>query len=231
MNAQLADSGAAINRFLLHVHPLSRDTVNVYRCILVEFQSFVQVNPNGIAICQSSIEAWLRGCALRWPEHYVLHRARVVDRFLDFLAIEESIPSNPLAQLRLTYGQRAGTPIVRALLSPDPAQALEALKPLPQFASVHGAFMRTHVELMRASGYRYNTQASSFLRFDRFLQSRGDLLNRPWRSYCSNGLPRARHCIMRWSASRLLVISPEPCSVSTHPMHCPRWIDTCLVNG
>ena len=179
MNAQLADSGAAINRFMLHVHPRSRDTVNVYRCILVEFQCFVQSNPNGIAICQSSIEAWLRGCALRWPEHYVLHRARVVDRFLDFLAFEESIPSNPLAQLRLNFGQRVGTPIVRALLSPDPAQALEALKPLPQFASVHGAFMRSHVELMRASGYRYNTQASSFLRFDRFLQGRGDLINLP----------------------------------------------------
>ena len=179
MNAQLEDNGAAINRFLLHVHPRNRDTVNVYRCILVEFQCFVQSNPNGIAICQSSIEAWLRGCAVRWPEHYVLHRARVVDRFLDFLASEESIPSNPLAQLRLNFGQRVGTPIMRALLSPDPAQALEALKPLPRFASVHGAFMRSHIELMRASGYRYNTQAGSLLRFDRFLQGRADLIDQP----------------------------------------------------
>lgn len=179
MNAWPEDSGDSISRFLLHVHPRSRDTVNVYRCILVEFQCFMQSRQSEIAICQSSIEAWLRGCALRWPEHYVLHRARVVDRFLDFLASEESIPSNPLAQLRLNFGQRIGTPIVRALLSPDPAQALEALKPLPRFASVHGAFMRSHIDHMRASGFRYNTQAGSLLRFDRFLQGRSGLNDQP----------------------------------------------------
>jgi site-specific recombinase XerD len=104
MNAQLEDNGAAINRFLLHVRPRSRDTVNAYRCILVEFQRFVQLCPRDTAISQSAIKAWLRRCALRWPEHYVLHRARVVDRFLDFLATEGSIPSNPLAQLRLSVG-------------------------------------------------------------------------------------------------------------------------------
>jgi hypothetical protein len=179
MNTQLADSGAAINRFLSSLHPRSRNTGNGYRCILAEFQRHVQQCPHNTAICQSTIESWLHGCASRWPEHYVLHRARVVDRFLDFLAAEESIPSNPLAQLRLSFGQRAGTPIVRALLSPDPAQALEALRPLPQFASVHGAFMRSHIELMRASGYRYNTQESSFLRFDRFLQGRADVITLP----------------------------------------------------
>lgn len=179
MKAQLADNGAAINRFLLHVHPRSRDTVSSYRCILVEFQRHVQRCPRHTAICQSTIESWLHGCASQWPEHYVLHRARVVDRFLDFLASEASIPGNPLAQLRLNFGQRVGTPILRALLSPDPTRALEALKPLAAFASVHGAFMRSHVKLMRASGYRYNTQASSLLRFDRFLQGRDDLIELP----------------------------------------------------
>ena len=179
MNAWPEDSGDSIGRFLLHVHPHNRDTVNVYRCILVEFERFVQSSPSDTGICQSGIEAWLRGCALRWPEHYVLHRARVVDRFLDFLASEESIPSNPLAQLRLSLGQRVGTPIVRALLSSDPAHALDALKPLPRFASSHGAFLRSHIELMRASGYRYNTQAGSLLRFDRFLQGRPDPNDQP----------------------------------------------------
>lgn len=179
MSAQLADNGAAINRFLSHAHPRSRTTLQVYRCILAEFQGHVQLCPRDTAIGQSTIESWLHGLASRWPEHYVLHRARVVDRFLDFLASEGAIPSNPLAQLRLNFGQRVGTPIVRALLSPDPAQALEALKPLPKFASVHGAFMRSHIELMRASGYRYDTQAASFLRFDRFLQGRADASTLP----------------------------------------------------
>lgn len=161
MNSWPEDCGNAIDRFLLRVRPRSRGTVSVYRCILAEFQRFVQLCASDTAISQSAIEEWLHRCALRWPEHYVLHRARVVDRFLDFLASEGFISSNPLAQLRLSFGQRVGTPIVRALLSPDPVQALEALKPLPRFASVHGAFMSSHIELKRASGYRYNTQASS----------------------------------------------------------------------
>lgn len=52
MSAPLADSGAAINRFLSTLHPRSRDTVNVYRCILVEFQRHVQQCPRNTAICQ-----------------------------------------------------------------------------------------------------------------------------------------------------------------------------------
>jgi integrase/recombinase XerD len=96
MNAQLADSGAAINRFLLHVHPRSRGTVAGYRCILAEFQRHVQLRPRDTAICQSTLESWLHNCASRWPDHYVLHRARVVDRFLDFLA-----PKDPFRAIHL----------------------------------------------------------------------------------------------------------------------------------
>jgi integrase/recombinase XerD len=179
MRAWPEDGGAAISRYLLHVHPRTRNTVHVYRCTLAQFQRFVQRCQPDTAMCQSGIEAWLHECASRWPMHFVLHRARVVDRFLDFLASEGSIPSNPLAQLRLGYGQRAGTPIVRALLSSDPARALEALRPPPRFASFLGEFMRAHIERMRAIGYRYNTQEASFLRFDRFLQSRLDLTDQP----------------------------------------------------
>lgn len=173
------DNGDAINRHVQQLRPRSRDTAKVYRCILLGFQRFVQQRRLDTPSCQSVIEAWLRDRAMRWPMHFVLHRARVVDRFLDFLASEGSIPSNPLAQLRHSYGQRAGTPIVRALLSPDPAQALEALRPPPRFASFLGGFMCAHIELMRAIGYRYNTQAASFLRFDRFLQGRPDLTDQP----------------------------------------------------
>lgn len=172
-------NGDAINRHVQQLHLRNRDTGNVYRCILLDFQRFVQQCPLGTAVNQAILEAWLHDRATHWPMHLVLHRARVVDRFLDFLASEEAIPSNPLAQLRASYGQRVGTPIVRALLSPDPGLALEALRPLPQFASFLGSFMREHVELMRSIGYRYNTQAASFLRFDRFLQGRPDLTDKP----------------------------------------------------
>jgi hypothetical protein len=140
------DNGDAINRHVQRLRPRSRDTATVYRCILLGFQRFVQQRHLDAPACQPVIEAWLRDRALRWPMHLVLHRARVVDRFLDFLASEGSIPGNPLAQLRLSYGQRAGTSIVRALLSPDPAQALEALRPPPRFGSVLGGLMSAHIE-------------------------------------------------------------------------------------
>jgi integrase/recombinase XerD len=68
---------------------------------------------------------------------------------------------------------------VRALLAADPAQALEALRPLPRFGSFLGDFMCRHVEHMRAIGHRYDTQAARFLRFDRFLQGRPDLNDQP----------------------------------------------------
>ncbi|MCY7308864.1 MAG: tyrosine-type recombinase/integrase [Rhodoferax sp.] len=169
------DNGDAIERHVRQLRPRSLGTVRVYRCILLGFQRFVQQSGCVTAINSATIEAWLRDRTKRWPMHLVLHRARIVDRFLDFLASEESIPHNPFEQLRVRYGQRAGTPIVRALLAADCAQALEAQRPVPRFASFLGSFMREHVERMQAIGYRYATQTARFLRFDRFLQGRPDL--------------------------------------------------------
>lgn len=179
MRAWPEDNGEAINRHVQQLHPRSRDTAKVYRCILLGFQRFVQRCPLATSVSPATVEAWLHERATQWPKHLVLHRARVVDRFLDFLATEGSIPSNPLAQLRSRYAQRATAPIARALLEADPAQALEALRPLPRFTSFLGAFMRDHVDLMRAIGHRYDTQAERFLRFDRFLQGRPDLTDQP----------------------------------------------------
>ena len=46
----------------------------------------------------------------------------------------------------------------------------------PRFASFVGPVMREHVALMRAMGYLYTTQEKRFVRLDRFLQSRTDLI-------------------------------------------------------
>lgn len=173
------DNGDAINRHLQHLHPRNRGTYKVYRCILLGFQRFAEHHSFGTSVSRATIEAWLHERATRWPMHLVLHRARIVDRFLDFLASEGSIPSNPLADLRDRYGQRASTPVVQALLAADSAQTLEALRPPPRFASFLGGFMCEHIELMRAIGYRYDTQAARLLHFDRFLQGRPDLTDQP----------------------------------------------------
>lgn len=173
------DNGDAIERHVQQLRPRNRCTIRVYRCILLGFQQFVQQCNDSAAISPATIEAWLHNRAKCWPMHLVLHRARIVDRFLDYLAAEGSIPGNPLEQLRVRYGQWAGAPIMRALLAAESAQALEAQRPLPRFASFLGSFMREHVERMQVLGHHYGADAACFLRFDRFLQRRPDLANRP----------------------------------------------------
>jgi integrase len=46
---------------------------------------------------------------------------------------------------------------------------------MPPFGSVLGGLMRDHIALMRNRGFRYETQAQWFLRFDRFLQGHPEL--------------------------------------------------------
>jgi integrase/recombinase XerD len=49
----------------------------------------------------------------------------------------------------------------------------------PAFGGVLGDLMRNHISLMRARGYRYQTQARWLWRFDRFLQAHPELSNEP----------------------------------------------------
>ena len=172
-------SSDAINRFVQQLQPRSTVTPKVYRCILLSFQRFVIKQHTDTLLRQATIEAWLHERADCWPMHIVLHRARIVDRFLDFLVSEGAIASNPLAELRSRCGQRTTAAIVGALLTDAPEAAIKALEPMPRFASFLGEVMRHHIDLMRALGYRYITQAARFARFDRFLQLRPDLTDQP----------------------------------------------------
>ena len=57
--------------------------------------------------------------------------------------------------------------------------------------------MREHVERMRSLGYRYERNENALLRYDRFLQTRGDLFDAPLRALLdawrgSNPSPRHR---------------------------------------
>jgi integrase/recombinase XerD len=90
-----------------------------------------------------------------------------------------SLPSNPIADLRKQHGQRNTAPIVRALLDPETAGGLEALRRPPRFGSSLGAIMCDHVAFMKAIGYRYDWHEARLLRFDRFLQSHPDLSGQP----------------------------------------------------
>ena len=168
-----------IDRFV-HDLPLRNPrSTTVYRCILRQFQRFVARRSDREPVSRDSMRLWLEGRRREWPLHLVYHRARLVDRFLDWLVASRVILRNPFAEWRRQYGQRTTTPIVRALLSPNVEAALEALRPLPRFGGPFGELLHTHVVRMQALGYRYEVQAGRLVRFDRFLQQRPDLAGQP----------------------------------------------------
>ena len=82
----------------------------------------IHIADNGTAVAS-------RSKSRLWPLHMLTDRARLVDRFLDWMVNQTQLANNPLADLRTEYGQRATTPVVQALLSPDFEAALEALRP------------------------------------------------------------------------------------------------------
>jgi integrase len=180
-------------------HPISP---HVYRTILNEFYRFVAQKVNNGRLTERVLQEWLKARHRVWPFHLVAHRARLVDRYLDWAVQNGGVLENPLASLRKKYGQRTTAPVVRALLSSDPAAALEALRPAPRFGSFLGPLMRKHLTFMRAMGYRYDVHEKDMLKLDRFLQSRRDLAGQP--------LPRI---IQEWTQAKP---SPE------HALHCIR---------
>jgi integrase/recombinase XerD len=168
-----------IRWFIKSLHLRHARSPTIYTCILRDFQRFVIKQSASEPPSAETVQSWLEERILRWPLHIVFHRARLVDRFLDWMKAGHRLANNPLQELRSEYGQRTTTPIIRALLSPDSAAALEQLRPLPPFGSFLGSRMREYVTLMRSMGQRYDAYANRLRRFDRFLQGRLDLVAKP----------------------------------------------------
>lgn len=165
--------------YVQHLNLRHHISPHVYRTILNEFYRFVTNRVKNGQLSENVIREWLKARLRVWPFHLVAHRARLVDRYLDW-AVQKGGPSeNPLAKLRRKYGQQTTRPVVRALLSSDPRAALEALRPAPRFGSFLGPLMREHLILMRAMGYRYEFHEKHMLVLDRFLQDRPDLAKQP----------------------------------------------------
>lgn len=121
------------------------------------------------------LDVWLKEMEKRWRMPTLLNQVCIVDRFLEHLVEIGLIAENPVAVLRRQYNAKQNKPIWRALASPNPDEALAALRRPAPYGSVLGDFMREHVALMRSRGYQYETQAHWLLRFDRFLQANPEL--------------------------------------------------------
>ncbi len=169
---------ATPEKYVRELRLRSSVSVQVYLSILNGFQRFVAEQSEDKSVSEATIRQWLNERSRVSPFHIVTDRARLVDRFLDWKVNHRELANNPFAELKMKYEQRMTTPVVRALLRPDFAAALESLRPVPRFGSFLGPVMREHVVLMQAMGHRYNTELERLLRLDRFLQGRPDLSGR-----------------------------------------------------
>ena len=177
-----------IARYLGTLRLRSANSRTYYRQVLHGFQDVAE---RYTQMDRRAIETWLQEWGACWHPPTLLHRARIVDRFLDHLVEMHAIAHNPIAVLRREYSVKQSNPIWRALASATPDRSLAALRRPKPFGSVLGKLMCDHVTLMRDRGYRYTTQAAWFLRFDRFLQASPELAQEP-----------VEVMLERWTAAR-----------------------------
>jgi hypothetical protein len=115
---RLSSAGAdSVGRFLRNQPFRHPETRRIYGHILRAFQSFVVECSTGAPLSVSNLQQWLREKRQNWPLHMVCHRARLVERFLEWSQAHGVISTNPFAELHRHYGRT--TPIVRALVSDD----------------------------------------------------------------------------------------------------------------
>lgn len=167
---------ALLNEFLGQLG-YSPENVCAYRSMLRHFQRFASKRKRPLA--EQTLRSWLKKCAAESKLPYVIDRATFVKRFLDWLVERQIVASNPFTELRHRYECRSTAAIVRALLDPQPAKALEALRPPPRYASHLGPVIREHVQRMRTLGYRYRHE-DWFIRFDKYLQQRSGAGTEPF---------------------------------------------------
>jgi integrase len=175
MTAWIDPDRKIVSRYVRQLR-LGSNAHSVYTQVLHDFQAVAERRR---VVDRKTLEVWLREWGARRQSSTLLHRARIIDRFLDHLVELKLIASNPIAVLRSELSVKQSRPIWQALASRKPNQALTALRRPKPFGSVLGQIMREHVERMRTRGYRYTTQAAWFLRFDRFLQVHPELADEP----------------------------------------------------
>ena len=147
---------AVIVRYLAGLRLHSANSRTYYRQVLHSFQDVAE---RYAGLDRHVLVVWVRESAARWSASTLVHRTRIVDRFLDHLVQTGLIDQNPIAVLRAECNIKQCRPIWRALASSRPDRALPQLRQPKPFGSVLGEIMSEHVALMRGRGYKYATQA------------------------------------------------------------------------
>lgn len=195
-----------IERFLRAQRYRHTATVENYTGLLCNFNGFVARHGSGASPTISIVQDWLKERSLNWAAHILHHRARLVERYLNWLEAQGGIAENPFAELHRLYGPHT-TPIVGALVSEDSATELQQLRRAPRFGSFLGRVMEDHVAQMRALGYRYDTSEGTLLRFDRFLQHHPESIGLPLNAlveFWSKEQPSPYHLLEARQAGRIV---------------------------
>jgi integrase/recombinase XerD len=192
----------AVDYFLRSQRFQHHETRRIYGHILRAFHSSAIGPSSGVPLSVSDVTAWLREKRLVWPLHMVCHRARLVERFLEWSHAHAVISTNPFVELHQHYGPRT-TSIVRALVSDGVEAALQGLRPAPRFGSFLGETMAEYVRLKRTLGYRYNVNERMLLRFDRFLQHHADFVGKPLNQLVDKWAQDAPSAFRLWEAARV----------------------------
>ncbi|GLR67111.1 hypothetical protein GCM10010909_17920 [Acidocella aquatica] len=153
-----------------HVASLDLRGMKSRACYRQVLHGFQEVAERYDALGQEVLLAWLRESSVRRAPSTLLHRTRIVDRFLEHLLEIGAVQRNPVVALRDECNIKQCMPIWRALASRGPGQALAELRQPRPFGSMLGEMMAEHVAMMRRRGYKYTSQPLLLLRFDRFLQ-------------------------------------------------------------
>ena len=154
MMAWPTDDDMLIRHYVRTCPIRTRSTQGVARSTLWRFQQFVRTSRPNEPLSQATLTAWLHHVTTQVAHRSVIDQARRVDGFLDWLVAQALLATNPWAELRHHYGYQMA-PIVRAFLTPNPTEALDALRPLPRFGSHLGPAMRQHLTHRRSLGFRY----------------------------------------------------------------------------
>lgn len=167
-----------IAQFLKYKNFRHRETPKIYGETLRDFQQFIATHHTTEALDIPILQRWLKVRSLRCASHILPSRARVVERYLQWLQDQKLITENPFAILHEQYGAST-TAIVNALVQDDTLAALEKMRLTPRFSSHLGQIMEQHVVHMKSLGYRYKVNEQLLLRFDRYLQQHASFAKFP----------------------------------------------------
>lgn len=125
----------------------------------------------GLIINDPALVKWIVHTSDGAAASYAAKQFQVLDRYLDMVVHAGLMTSNPMAEFKISHGNRSWTEIARAAQSHDPEKALASLRvDLPSPGPLH-EHLRAYIRLHRAVGKKYKANETVLDALDRFLRS------------------------------------------------------------